>query len=119
MKLFLCVSHSAAPIPYNCVAALVLYEPRGSVRGLLAAVDKQDGWCENLYVFIKLTNRVIYLRSSLEACFGLKNASKSLGSNTKTIAVNVGFLQTHVRAAWRVCLRKYDAFGQACFLPLE
>ena len=34
VQLFLNFGHSAAPNPYNYVAALVLYETRGSVRGL-------------------------------------------------------------------------------------
>ena len=34
VKLFLYFGHSAAPSLYNYVAALVLYETRGSVRGL-------------------------------------------------------------------------------------
>ena len=33
-QLLLCFGHSAAPNPYNYVAALVLYETRGSVSGL-------------------------------------------------------------------------------------
>ena len=34
VELFLCFGHSAAPNPYNYVAALALYGTRGFVRGL-------------------------------------------------------------------------------------
>ena len=62
VKLFLNFGHSAAPNPYNYVAAFVLYGTRSSVRGLnrwkyewLALSPKfsvnQHRWRENSYVF--------------------------------------------------------------------
>ena len=81
LKLCLYFGHSAAPVPYNDVASLVLYGPleagRSECEWLALSPKfnvKRHRWHENSSVFH--VGGVLFVAFVSEAFFGLKNASK-------------------------------------------